>query len=294
MTKVSYVDILPEFEEQFWASLRSGDRYVFSRLCKKQVFFSRKRKKGISARSLLPEIATAWNSLTAGEKEDWSLAAENSNLNGYRLFVQDKTARILNDFSGNATPDTLHQSWVGNLKIESPASELKIVQPHPSFYWISRKVGGKKGMFAPVLITENFSLPLKIGLNYSSNLTSTGAGSFAKFYARIWYSYQGVDLFEELTINLGLISDWQKVEATLTELTSYVVRYELYFHLFNVRGDLFFDNVVAEHSAQNWVRDPFCLDINQGFTRAFYQVPKNWAAVILPTGSMLDSVYKDF
>src|SRR4030042_4337916 len=110
MTKVSYVDISPEFEESFFSNLRPGDRFVFSRLAKKQVFFSRKRKKGLTARSLLPQIAEAWNALTLSEQDAWSLAAAESNLNGYRLFVQDKTARILNDFSGNALPDQLHQS----------------------------------------------------------------------------------------------------------------------------------------------------------------------------------------
>jgi hypothetical protein len=61
-----------------------------------------------------------------------------------------------------------------------------------------------------------------------------------------------------------------------------------------LRGDLYIDNVKAEHSGQNWVRDTYCEDILQGFTKAFYQIPKHWAAVILPEGSMYDSIYKDF
>jgi hypothetical protein len=196
--------------------------------------------------------------------------------------------------AGVAIPSTFHQSWIGNIKIEDPASEIKIVQLHPRNYWVSRKVGGKKGMYQPVLVTEDLGLPCKIALNYSSDLSSQGGEVFAKFYARFWYSYQGVNLYHELEIPLDYATDWKYAEVTLPSLTSYVVRVDLYFHLKGLRGDLYFDNIKLEHSGQNWCRDPFCKDILQGFTRAFYQIPKNWAAVTLPVGAQFDSIYKDF
>lgn len=294
MAKVEYVDLLPATSELYFRGLTAQDRFTHSRVTKKVTFFSRKKKSGVSARSLLPEIAAAWNFLSDAQKTAWSSAGAEVNLNGYRLFVQDKTARILNDIAGNATPSTLHQSWVGNLKIESPATELKIVQLHPRSYWVSQKVPKKKGMYAPVLVTEDFALPLKIFLNYKSVLSSTGSNPSAKFYADIWSSYQGVDRHTLLEIPLSLNSNWAYAEATLTSVIGYVVGYSLYFHLVDVTGDVYFDNVGAEHSAQNWVRDPFCLDILQGFTRAFYQIPEHWAAIVLPSGAMYDSIYKDF
>lgn len=294
MAKVEYVDILPELESPFFSSLRFGDRFVNSRIAKKFTFFSRKKKKGLSARSLLPAISELWAGLSDPEKLAWTNAGAECDLNGWRLFVQDCSARIINEMSGVATPSLFHQSWIGNLKIESPATELKIVQLHPRSYWVSRKVTGKKGMFAPVLVTEDLGLPCKISLNYSSDLTSQGGENFAEFYARFWYSYQGVNLYQELKIPLDYFSAWKYAEATLSSLTSYVVRVDLYFHLKGLRGDLYFDNVKLEHSGQNWVRDPFCKDILQGFTRAFYQIPQNWAGVILPSGSQYDSIYKDF
>jgi len=294
MAKVEYVDILPELESAFFSGLRFGDRFVGSRIAKKFTFFSRKKKKGLSARSLLPAISDLWAGLSDAEKLSWTEAGAECDLNGWRLFVQDCSARIINDMAGVATPSLLHQSWIGNLKIETPASEIKIVQLHPRSYWVSRKVVGKKGMYEPVLVTEDLSLPCKISLNYSSDLASQGGEVFAEFYARFWYSYQGVNLYEELEIPLDYSTGWKYAEATLTSLTSYVVRVDLYFHLKGLRGDLYFDNVKLEHSGQNWVRDPFCKDILQGFTRAFYQIPQNWAGVILPAGSQFDSIYKDF
>jgi hypothetical protein len=98
----------------------------------------------------------------------------------------------------------------------------------------------------------------------------------------------------DVEITLDLSEDWQSADVTLSSAPGYVVGYTLFFHLHDVRGSLYIDNVKAEHSGQNWVRDPFCKDINQGFTKAFYQIPKHWAATILPSGSDYESIYKDF
>jgi hypothetical protein len=294
MVRVTYVDILPGLEEAFFTGVKSSDRFTFSRLVKKQAFYTKKSVAGLTARSMLPEISAAWELLSDAEKLAWSNAGAECNLNGWRLFVQDKSLRIKNEMAGVAIPSLFHQSLVGNLHIEAPASELKIIQIHPKFYWVSQKVYGKKGMYEPVLITEDLALPVTISLNYSSNLVETAAGSFAKLYARFWHSYQGADLYEDLEIPLDYIAVWKNAEATLTTLSGYVIRYDLYLHLYNLTGDLYIDNVKVEHSAQNWVRDSFCNDINQGFTRAFYQVPKHWAGVIAPDGAFYDSIYKDF
>jgi len=316
MAKVEYVDIVPSEEELYWSCLTPQDRFTHARITKKVILISRKKKKGISVRSLLPQIAEAWGLLGngvpavygdgiygdvffgdeagTGGKNEWSDAGAEMGLNGYRLYVQDKTIRIINDMEGDAVPALLHQSWVGNLKIEAPATELKITQLHPRAYWVSKKVYGKKGMYVPVEITEDFALPLEIKLNYKSELESVGEGSFAKFYATVWHSFQGSDIMTNLEINLDLVADWKEATATLTSLAGYVVGYSLFFHLYNVQGDLYVDNIKAIHSGQNWVRDPYCKDINQGFTRAFYQIPKHWVAVTLPSGATYDSIYKDF
>jgi len=294
MAKVEYVDIVPSEEELYWSCLTPQDRFTHARITKKVILISRKKKKGISARSLLPQIAEAWNVLTEEEKTNWSNAGAEMGLNGYRLYVQDKTIRIINDMEGDAVPSLLHQSWVGNLKIKAPATELKITQLHPRAYWVSKKVYGKKGMYVPVEITEDFALPFEIKLNYKSELESVGEGSFAKFYATVWHSFQGSDIMTNLEINLDLVADWKEATATLTSVAGYVVGYSLFFHLYNVQGDLYVDNIKAIHSGQNWVRDPYCKDILQGFTRAFYQIPKHWVAVTMPSGSSYDSIYKDF
>lgn len=294
MAKTEYVDLLPSQSDLYYRALVPTDRFAFARVTKKISFFSRKKKKGLTQRSLLPQLGQMWAALSSAQREAWSAAGAECNLNGWRLFVRDTCARIYNDLSGTATPSLLHQAFVGNLHIEAPANEIKIQQLHPGNYYVSRKVRGTKSLYQPVPITEALILPLEISLNYKANLVAVGAGAFAKFYARVWRSYQGRDYGQDLALDLDLSCNWQNAAATLAAVHGQYISYSLFFHLYNVRGDLYFDNLEANHSGQNWARDPFCQDILQGYTRAFYQIPQHWAAVTLPAGAHFDSVYLDF
>ena len=316
MAKTTYITIPVGLEDQYYKGLNSNDRFVNSRMIRKDSLLTRKRKAGVKLKSLLPQIASLWASFASsgapfgygfsvygeatfgvsalGVQDDWNLAAAECEITGWQLFVQDQTIRILNDMAGSATPSLLHQSWVGKIKLAAPADEIMIAQYHPHTYWVSQKVKGKKGMYEPVLVEEDFALPITISISYKSNLEATASSTIAKFYAKIWYSYQGVDLYKYLEIPFDLVSDWKRVEATFTTLIGTLISYTLYIHIDNLRGELFFDNIKVEHSAQNWARDPYCKDIYQSFTRAFYQIPKHWAPVILPEGAEFDSVYEDF
>jgi hypothetical protein len=294
MAQTSYIILSDEQKQLFYRSLQSGDRLGFGKVNKKTVFISRKKKKGLTQRSMLPQVASAWNALSPEENADWYASASPRYSNGYRLFVKDKCLRIVNDLAGNAIPSLLHQDLVGCLTISAPATAIKIVQLHPRSYWVSQKVYGKKGMYEPVIVTEDFALPLKISLNYSSDLVSVGGASYARFYAEVWSSYQGRDIKTFVQIDLDFQSDWKNAELQLDNVLGYVVGYDLYFELNDLQGNLYFDNVKSEHSGQNWCRDTYCDDINQGFTRAFFQIPKHWVALSLPVGSEYGSIYQDF
>lgn len=294
MVQTSYILISDADAELMSRSLQSGDRFTYGKINKKTALLSRKRKAGLSARSMLPAVAAAWQLFSDAEKWTWSNAGAQCGLNGYRLFVKDKCARIINEIAGNATPSLLHQAWVGNIKIQSSATEIKIIQVHPRSYWVSQPVPKHKGMRQPVLVTEDLSLPLTLSLNYSSDLVSVGPNSYARLYAKIWNSYQANDDETYLQIDLDFATDWKNASIVLSSLRGTLIGYDLYFELHDLQGDLYFDNVKSTHGAQNWVRDSYCDDINQGFTKAFYQIPKNWVGVIQPDGAEYGSIYKDF
>lgn len=294
MAKTSYLTIPVGWEEIIKKSMCSGSRFFNARVRRNDTLLSKKRKKGVSQRSLLPQISLLWADLTTEQKELWATCASVMNLNSWQLFVQEMCIRIINDMSLSKTPVLTHQSWVGHIKLVSGANEIKLVQPHPSSYYVLKKVSGTKSQYNPVLVSEGFGLPLNIGISYKSNLTADGPNPYVKFYAKIWNSYQAVDDEHILTIDLDLVNDWETVEATLSTLRGTVIAYALYIECHDVVGDLYVDNIKAVHNAQNWVRDPFMKSFATTFTKAFYQIPKNWAAEILPDGAEYDTVYLDF
>jgi hypothetical protein len=291
MAKTSYIDIDSATEEKYYGQLQSGDRFIFPRVIKKSSFNTRKHKKGLSAKTLLPQISVLWSAMSQGERNAWIAAGAYSSISGWKAFVADQSYRIKNDIAGVATPSVYHQDLVGQLHLEGSHPDLKLIQPHPSTYFISKKVVGKKSMYVPILFTERLILPLQIGLSYKSNLTKTDSDGFARFYSVVRRLYQGRNIDTFLTIELDLITDWKTVTATLSSVLGQYTQYVLYLHCYHLTGDLFCDNMKAVHSSQNWIRDPFCKDINQDFTRAFYQVPKHWTATDITEGCWFESVY---
>jgi hypothetical protein len=293
MAKTTYQTMTPEQLELYSKGLCSGDRFILNKVRRNNTLLSRRRKKGLSQRSLLPQCAEAWATLSDAEKLDWAAAGDICNMKGWNLFVKDKCLRIVNDMPGVATPNLLHQALVGKIVINSPATEISLFQPHPHTYWVSKKVYGKKGMYEPVIIEEDLALPLSVSLNYKSNLEAAGPSPYARLYAEVWKSYQGVDGFVNALIDLDFVTDWKSASAVLSSVIGHFISYNLYIVLHDLRGVLYFDNIKSIHSGQNWARDTFCNDIDQNFTRAFYQVPKHWVALNLPAGSEFGSVYED-
>lgn len=291
MATTTYLTIPPELEELYYKGLQSGDRFVLPKIRPKTVILSRKKIAGLTARSYLPTIATLWKTFTDQQKADWKDISPYSRPHGWASFVADQSKRIKFGIGGVATPNEFHQDMTGKIAIISPAEEIKIAQPHPSSYWVSTKVKGKKGMYEPVEVSERLTLPLKLSINYKADLVSTGSGSFARYYASIRHLYQGQNLNHDEIIEIPLSSAWANQETTISSLLGLAISYNLYIHLYKVRGNLLFDLPKAEHSGSNWVRDPYCKKIEQDFTRGFYQVPKHWAPITLPTGSDYESVY---
>jgi hypothetical protein len=293
MARSSYIQLTTTQEEAYYGALQSSDRFINPAIRKKINLLSVRRKKGISARSLLATCAEVWKNFSQLERDAWNTAGTYSYMSGWKLFVKDYCYRIKNDIAGVATPNNYHQALVGRLYIGSPDTELKIIQPHPYAYYISKKVTGKKGMFIPHLVQERLALPFTIGLSYKSDLVAVGDDAFAKFYAVVRRLYQGQNIDYIVEIPLDFQTDWKTDSAVLSALVTSFTSYSLYFHLYNVQGNVYIDNIKSKHTGANWARDQFCNDINQGFTRAFYQVPKHWVSITLPENAFYESVYPE-
>jgi len=291
MAKTSYLQISDELRDAYFNGLQSADRFAIPRIRTKNLILSRKKVANLTSRSYLPACSVLWRGFTDQQKADWKSADQRPQKHGWRTFIADQCKRIKYGIEGVATPTAFHQDMVGKILIEAPAEEIKISQPHPYHYWVNRKVAGKKGMYEPVEVEEVLALPLTLSISYKSDLVSTGEGSFAKIYASIRHLYQGRNIDTNAEISMELSHAWETKQVENSLLIGDVVFYNLFIHLYKVTGTLLFDNIKAEHSGSNWARDTYCKNIDQSFSRYFYQVPKHWAVVTMPTGADYDSIY---
>lgn len=291
MATTTYQNIPPEFDLDYHKIATSGDRYIYPRVRIKKLFTSRKRKKGLTQKSLMVILKPVWDAFTILQRDAWNAAGLVCRLSGWKLFVKDTAARMANDIPGYGTPNIYHQCFVGRLHVQSPATGMSIAQLHPLGYYVMKKVRGTRSQYEPVFVFEQFSLPLQIGLTFKTNLTSLGADWRARFYCVVESSYQGRDIETVCEIPFGLTDDWALHTATISSVVGTVRGYTAFIELHNVRGDLWIDNFDIIHNGINWARDPECNDINQGFTKAFYQIAKHWIAVNVTAGCYFESEY---
>jgi hypothetical protein len=291
MAKVKFITIPAGLENYFGKAVQSGDRFVYSTIRMTNPFISRKKRVGLTQKSQLPLCSEIWKNSSQEVRDLWVSCGLETGLTGFRFFVQDKVLRLKNDIEGESTPSLLYQSNVGHLHVESPASSLSITQLHPQSYYVLRKKTGKETMYQIVEIVENFSLPLNLYINYKADLEAVEGGYSARFYAIIYSSYQGRDIETLADIEFDLQTDWKTASFGIGEVLGLVRGYALFMDLDGVRGDVWFDNVKAVHSGQNWVRDTHCNNIKQTFTKQFFQVPAHWVALDLPDGAYYNSEY---
>jgi hypothetical protein len=293
MAKTSLITIPPGLDTKYFAALQSGDRFVYPHIKVKRLFTSRSRLKGLSQKSYMVSLAPVWAGFSDAEKLAWNDAALESSMTGWKLFVQDTALRRANGFSGYSTPNTLYQSHVGKIGIESPAIGLTILQLHPQTYYVNRKVTGTRSQYNPVLITEDLTLPVSIGISYKSDLTSAGAEPRARFFVIIYSNYQGRTIENVCECTFALSHDWARVTASISSVQGQFRGYTAFIEINDARGTLLFDNVDIVHGGQNWARDPFCNSIQTTFTKAFYQIPKNWAPEEIISGAFYRSVFHE-
>jgi len=291
MAKTSFITIPDGLDIAYNRVIQSGDRFIYPHVKVKRLFTSRSRKKGLSQKSLIVQLAPVWNDFTEEERQAWIDAGAVCGLTGFKQFIQDTSVRWANDLSGYATPNVLYQSKVGKMQVEAPAVGLTIMQLHPQSYYINRKVSGTRSQYEPVLIQENLSLPVDIAISYKSDLESAGDSPRARFFVIIYSNYQGQTIENTCEIIFDLEHDWERLTASIDGVIGQFRGYTAFIELHDVQGTLLFDNVDITHTGQNWARDPFCNSIQTSFTKAFYQIPRNWGAETISDGAFFRSVY---
>lgn len=293
MPTVGFISIPSGMEEGYSQVFQPGDRFIVPHVRVKRLFLSRVRKKGLSQRSLMVSLAPVWAGFDSTTKAAWEAAGTASNISGWKLFVQDTAGRLANGLPGYATPNVLYQSRVGRMEVQSPATGLAIVQLHPSSYFVNHKVPHTHSQYEPKHISEPLSLPVDLAISYKADLSALGGDARARFFIIIYSSYQGNTIENICSIPFELSHDWQRLTASISSVVGFFRGYTAFIEIYNARGTLLFDNIEIVHSGINWARDPFCNSIQTAFTKAFYQIPKNWAPEDLTNGAYFRSVYHE-
>jgi len=294
MAKTSYITIPAGFDLQYKKVIKSGDRFITPRISVNRIFNSRAKKKGITQRSMFVELSSAWQGFSQATRDAWDLAGAVSNMSGWKLFVQDTTNRRKMDLAGYATPDVIYQSKVGRITIDPPATGLTIVQLHPQSYFVNKKVTGTRSQYEPKLISENLSLPIDISISYKADLKAIDSSAYAKFYVIVYSNYQGRDIENVCEIPFNLSNSWASLTSRISSVIGVFRGYTAFIQIHNARGTLLFDNVKIIHSSLNWARDPYCNYIERSFTKAFYQIPRNWGVEEIIEGAQYGSIYHTF
>lgn len=291
MAKTQTVEVPDELKKQYQQTIELSDPFTFGTAQAHKALTPDARRRALKGQSVFRFLSPIWRALTPEQKDDWKSAGIFSGLSGWQLFLSDNSARIRNDLSLDVPPSELWQVNAGQLKIESPASEILLKQEHPNAYWVAQKVAGASWKKQLTLITETFSLPLELQIRYKSNLTPVGGTQRARYYAEIWTSYQGRDVMYTLDINFDENADWTLESITSSGIRGIIIGYTLYLEIYGYTGTVLFDNIRALHSGSNWVQDPRCDAINTIFTKAFSIVPPYWIPVSLPDGASFASYY---
>lgn len=294
MAKISFQSIPDGLDITYKKALNPSANFVVPSVRRNVLFSSRRRKKGMSQKSLIPILTPVFNALSDAEKAAWASAGAVQNTRSFNLFLRDTSYRIKAEIPGYATPSDLYQVLEGRMEVSDPATGMTIAQLHPFTYYIYKKIAGTKTQYAPVQVTEPFTLPIDIEVSCKTELVSAGSGAFAKMYVIVYSNYQGRTIENREEIVFLLSSDWMRYTASVSRVVGVATGYTVFFEIYNAIGVMYFDNVVLSHGGFNWARDPYCNAVRTGYTRAYYQIPRNWIGIDLPVGTFYDSYYYSY
>ncbi len=291
MARTSTIEVPPELQSLFNDSIEQRDRFILGVCQSHKRRRSKRIERQIAEKSLFGFLAIMWRTLTDEQKDAWRTAGQFSNLTNWQLFISDNAARLRHDLPLYVPPSELWQVRAGQILVEDPASEIILKQEHPHGYWVAQKVVGASWKRELVFLKEFFSLPLDLGIRYKANLTAEGGTQRARYFARVWTSYQGQDSETDFAIDFDPVTDWKHETLEISGLRGVIVAYTLFIEIIGYRGELLFDNIRAVHSGTNWALDPRCDEINKTFQKAFSIVPPFWVPVSIPDGASFASHY---
>lgn len=263
MTNVININVPPEAQELWEKSCIIRPGYWGDKVDKKHHIWRRRNFPSLIARGDFQGLANSWNALTALQQADWDDAGYWAGMSGWDLFAIDFLYRIEHNLPMIATPSLYYQFMIGKLTVPASISRVRVQQNY-------------------------YGLPnTEIGwaFNIFFNMTSQGAGSYAKFIVRVKTGYW-IDETNEPEI---IVYEYDLTEfSTLWDYVSdsYIdgfwgvgdVSFEI--DVYKMTGSLYIDGVELDYNGSNYARDFQCDHVDL-----------NWDKIILPVGASWESYY---
>lgn len=228
---------------------------------KKRFIYTRDQLANLPSYSLLTQCADAWNALSDAERTAWNEAGAVCSLQGYNLFVQDKSYRLKHSLAGNATPSLFHQYLIGHLSIPEGAGDCAFKQENLNI----------------------FTFPASIYISAKTSLTADPAnGEYIKVSFIYEYDEGGGLQYDQTDIVLPLSADWADYSESLTEHTGLTGNWVFRIETHAVKGDFFFDNILVVGGGGLITKDPLCEKVN-----------KRWMQELAPEGVAILSEYPE-
>jgi len=262
MSKVDDINVPPETQELWDRSLVINEHFSGTRVDKKAVIYRKRNFTSLIARGQFQGLANLWNSLTELQQEDWDDAGYWAGMTGWDLFAQDTIYRINNGLLGVAVPDLYHQFFVGKIEIQDPASSIQLSQ----------------------LYSGNHNIPVDFYFNAFFDMSSVGAGSYAKLTSSVYFRNWTGDFWENIIwdyeYDLTEYTEWTYFGDSFDEEDVEIIWVQFSIDIYNMRGVMYIDGIEFNYDDENHA-DDFQCNVFQ----------TSWQSVDVPSGSSFQSVY---
>lgn len=242
-------------------SIKIRDRYGDPRLDKKDVVWRKRNYKDFEIVSQLDPAALLWDVQSDATRAVWDAAGVPSGLTGYQLFVQDTGFRILNGLPGIIVPSTFHQFKVLRMDLGAIPEYFQIYQFHPASYDLLVRIPGKKNATQVVAVTETVTSPLVVEFDYQANLTFDPVASAFRLWVQVQGTKSGSPKTSNFFLGLDEVTGWKHAFLSCVLDFDTVSQYFVIIDGSDYSGFFDLDNIVIEHSGQNWAYDPRCDEV---------------------------------
>lgn len=203
------------------------------------------RKYGNTARanSTLKVTAATWRAFSAPQKLAWKNAALPESKTGYNLFTRDQNYRNKNGIAGSATPNTLHQFFLGSFNNAGAAANLTC------------KIGRS---FVP-------AKTMTLTANAKGVLVGGGGPASATLVVKVKRYFIGQTFVDVFSLPLDLSSAFKAYSLAITNGPGALALCDFYLEVVNCNGTLYLDDVELIANGNVYNDDPWCNNVESSF-----------------------------